>query len=74
MVALSKSPSHRFQTGAELMDAIEVALEVPVQTAPYLPQDIAGAEIQAPRLSQTSLPEIVAEKLEATAPSIWRNI
>jgi tRNA A-37 threonylcarbamoyl transferase component Bud32 len=74
LVALSKSPSHRFQTGAELMDAIEVALEVPVQTAPYLAQDMAGAEEHAPRLSQTSLPEIVAEKLEATAPVILDEI
>jgi tRNA A-37 threonylcarbamoyl transferase component Bud32 len=73
LTGLSKSPSQRFQSGKELMDALEAALNVTAQTSPYLPQKTAGAETAeppSPRLSQTSLLEIVAEGQEVTAPGL----
>ncbi len=73
LAGLSKSPSQRFQSGKELMDALEAALNVAAQTSPYLPQKNAGAETAgrpSPRLSQTSLVEIVSECQEATAPNL----
>ncbi|MEJ2600921.1 MAG: protein kinase [Anaerolineales bacterium] len=73
---LSKSPSQRFQSGKELMDAVEAALNASAQTSPYLPQKNAGAETAvppSPRLSQTRVAEIVAERQEATVLSIPRE-
>ncbi len=73
LTGLSKSPGQRFQTGKELMDALEAALNVTAQTSPYLPQKNAGAETAgrpSPRLSQTSLMEIVSERQEAAAPGL----
>jgi serine/threonine protein kinase len=73
---LSKSPSQRFQSGKELMDAVEAALSVIAQTSPYLPQKNAEgerAEHLYPRLSQTSLAEIVSKRQEATVPEIPRE-
>jgi serine/threonine protein kinase len=70
---LSKSPSQRFQSGKDLMDAAEAALSVSAPTAPYLPPKNAGAERAGrpyPRLSQTSLAEIVSERQEATVSSL----
>jgi serine/threonine protein kinase len=73
LTGLSKSPSQRFQSGKELMDALEAALNTAAQTSPYLPQKTGGAETAqylSPQVSQTSLVEIVAECLETTAPGI----
>ena len=70
---LSKSPSQRFQTGKELMDALAAALNASAQTSPYHPQKNAGAETAgrpSPRLSQTSLAEVVSERQEATVFSL----
>jgi len=70
---LSKSPSQRFQSGKELMDAMEAALNISTPTLPLLPQNNAGAE-STPRshfrLSQTSMMEIVSEHQEATVASL----
>jgi len=73
---LSKSPGQRFQSGKELMDALEDALNVTAHTSPYLPQKTAGAETAeppSPRLSQTSLVEIATERQEAAVPSLPRE-
>ena len=73
LTGLSKSPSQRYQSGKDLMDALEAALNVTVQTSAFLPQKTTGeetAERPFPRLSQTSLVEIVAKRMEATAPSL----
>jgi tRNA A-37 threonylcarbamoyl transferase component Bud32 len=70
---LSKSPSQRFQSGKELMDAVEAALGVIAQTSPYLPQKNAGGEKAGhlyPRLSPTSMMEIVSEHQEAAVFSL----
>lgn len=69
--SLRKQPRERYQTGKELMDALEAALNTAAQTAPFLPAspDLAETARQIyPRVSRRSVAEVVADVLEK--PSI----
>ncbi len=69
--ALSKSPQDRYQSGDELITALESALQtgdVPVKLAP-LPPPPAGMRLQSqPALSQMRTAEVIATQVSPIAP------
>src|SRR6185436_16131754 len=71
--ALNKSPQDRYQTGAELITALERAFEAtttPTQSAP-LPPPPAGMQLsaQTPRPSRITVAEVIASHEPPATPS-----
>jgi serine/threonine-protein kinase len=68
--ALSKSPSERYQTGEEFINALEEALAfqraTPAEVRP-LPPPPAGVKLQVRRLSQKTMVERVITRMEIPA-------
>jgi serine/threonine protein kinase len=77
LAGLSKLPSQRFQSGKALMDALEASMKSADQAPTHPAQKTRSLELAArpaPRLSQTSLMEMVARCMEATAPGVPAGI
>jgi serine/threonine protein kinase len=68
--SLSKSPSERYQTGEEFINALEEALafgqSTPIEVRP-LPPPPAGVKMQVRRLSQKTMVERVITRMEIPA-------
>jgi serine/threonine protein kinase len=69
--ALSKKPEERYQSGNELMDSLEKALQVPEATSPLPAQhsSIALADSGSRLLSQVSASEHVANHMKHRPPT-----
>jgi serine/threonine protein kinase len=68
--ALSKAPQERYQSGKELVDALEAALSAPPpihNEAAALPPVPAGVPVQSRRISRLTLMDILAEHPPQTA-------